>query len=119
MLAARNDREAVAVSIPNEERSIRATAAEASEELEPSIIVGWANVNPDGTLLAARNIADNARQGTGKYEVVFKKASLRKCTYNATLAGAGVVSVKPALRPTASWSRRATTTAPRPIPAST
>jgi hypothetical protein len=27
--------------------------------------------------------------------VVFKKASLRNCTYNATLAAAGFVSVKP------------------------
>jgi autotransporter adhesin len=63
------------------------------ESLEPSTIVGWANVGHDGGLSGSRNITGNARHGIGNYEIVFKKVSLGRCTYNATLAGIGLVSV--------------------------
>jgi autotransporter adhesin len=69
-------------------------AAGDEEALEPSTIVGWANVSHDGTLSGSRNIAGNARHGVGDYEIVFKKTSLLRCSYNATLAGGGVASVK-------------------------
>ncbi len=65
------------------------------DALEPSTIVGWANVSHDGALSGARNIAGNAHHGIGDYEIAFKKASLLRCTYHATPAGIGIVTVKP------------------------
>jgi autotransporter adhesin len=65
-----------------------------ADALEPSTIVGWANVNRDGTLSAARNIAGNARHGIGDYEIAFRKIAPGRCTYSATLAGVGFVAVK-------------------------
>jgi hypothetical protein len=67
--------------------------AASDEDLEPSTIVGWANVNPDGALSGARNITGHARRSAGSYEIVFKKIASNRCTYNATLAGIGLVSV--------------------------
>jgi autotransporter adhesin len=64
------------------------------DALEPSTIVGWANVRHDGAVSSSRNIIGNTRHGIGEYEVAFKKSSLRQCTYNATLAGVGFISVK-------------------------
>ncbi|MPZ56690.1 MAG: hypothetical protein GEU91_09390 [Rhizobiales bacterium] len=75
-------------------RSAGRAAAERSDELEPSTIVGWANVMGDGALTRSRNIADSVRHGAGEYEIVFAKTSLRRCTYNATLSGVGFISVK-------------------------
>jgi hypothetical protein len=70
-----------------------ATAAASDEDLEPSTIVGWANVNPDGAVSGSRNITGHARRSAGSYEIVFKKIASNRCTYNATLAGIGLVSV--------------------------
>jgi hypothetical protein len=70
-----------------------ATAAASDEDLEPSTIVGWANVNPDGAVSGSRNIAGHARHSAGSYEIVFKRIASNRCTYNATLAGIGLVSV--------------------------
>jgi hypothetical protein len=70
-----------------------ATAAASEEDLESSTIVGWANVSPDGAVSGSRNITGHARHSAGSYEIVFKKIASNRCTYNATLAGIGLVSV--------------------------
>jgi autotransporter adhesin len=69
------------------------------DDLEPSIVVGWANVRADGTLSRARNVVGNARRGIGDYEIVLKKRSLESCNVNATLHSAGFVSVNPGSLP--------------------
>jgi hypothetical protein len=71
----------------------RADGAE-SRELEPRTIVGWANVKRDGALSRSRNITGSTRHAAGEYEIAFVKASLRHCTFNATLSGFGFVSVQ-------------------------
>jgi hypothetical protein len=87
-----NGLDTISVGAQDHERS-NGTAA-AAEELESSTIVGWANAKADGTLSGSRNIIGTARHSTGEYEISFKKSSLRRCTYNATLAGVGFISVK-------------------------
>jgi autotransporter adhesin len=64
-----------------------------SEDIEPSTVVGWAKMKHDGSLVASRNVVGHARQGIGVYEIAFKTQSLAQCVYNATLHGAGLVSV--------------------------
>jgi hypothetical protein len=71
-------------------------AATGEDAIEPSIIVGWANVGHDGTLAAARNVAGHSRHGVGEYEIAFRQASLKGCTFNATLNGPGFAAVNPA-----------------------
>jgi hypothetical protein len=74
-------------------QSASGAAASSDEDLEPSTIVGWANVNPDGAVSGSRNITGHARRSAGSYEIVFRKIASNRCTYNATLAGVGLVSV--------------------------
>jgi hypothetical protein len=70
-----------------------AATIDEDEELEPSTIVGWANVSRDGGLAAARNVAGHTRHGIGNYEIVMKKRSLQSCNPIATLHSAGFISV--------------------------
>jgi len=65
-----------------------------ADAIEPSSIVGWANVNRDGTLSASRNVAGNMRHGVGDYEIAFRNLLPGRCSYSATLAGIGFVAVK-------------------------
>ena len=64
-------------------------------DLAPSTIVAWANVNADGTLSAQRNVIQKAWHRIGVYEVVFKKQSLKNCTHTATLATSATIAVSP------------------------
>jgi hypothetical protein len=78
----------------SEDRAAANASTVRSNDLAPSTVVGWANVRPDGALFSSRNIAGDVRRGVGAYKIDFKKPSLRQCTYNATLAEFGFVSVK-------------------------
>jgi hypothetical protein len=72
-----------------------AAAQDGDDDLEPSVVVGWANVSHDGTLSRARNVVGNVRHGVGEYEIVLKKHSLQSCTFNTTLSGAGFIAANP------------------------
>jgi hypothetical protein len=86
------------------------TAKRAGAGFASSEIVGWANIDHNGTPSEARNIANTARRGAGEYEIAFQQP-LQHCTYHATLADFGFVSVKPDRSPKASRFRPAITTA--------
>jgi hypothetical protein len=74
-------------------------AAQTDESVAaPGAIVAWANVNPNGTLSGQRSIAGKARLALGQYEIVFKRASLSECTFDATLGGIGFISLRPDCR---------------------
>ena len=71
-----------------------AAAAGPTGELQPSAIVGWANIEADGTIAGGRNTIAAVRQAQGDYEVTFTRASLRNCTYNVELATIGFTAVR-------------------------
>jgi hypothetical protein len=77
---------------PVDERSNRNAIQQPA--FEPSEIVGWANMNHDGTLSGSRNVSGNARHGIGRYEIVFNGTTPKRCTYQITVAGVGYASVK-------------------------
>ena len=70
-----------------------------TEAITASRIVGWAVVNPNGTLGASKNVTGNFRHSTGVYEIVFA-TNVRQCTYSATLGetvvdNGGMILVNP------------------------
>jgi trimeric autotransporter adhesin len=81
------------------DRARGAAAAPDAEELEPSSIVGWANLRRDGSVSRWRNVTGSVRYEAGEYEIAFSKSSLEDCTFNVNRSGHGSVSVEPGSLP--------------------
>ena len=50
---------------------------------KPSVIAGWAMVEPDGRTYRYKNLTGNGKTGTGAYQISFNR-NITGCTYSAT-----------------------------------